>query len=139
MAKQSAPIVKVTQSPRTIPKEAATAGTNQIAKKMPCSRLRSSNAINTPNASPASDRSSSKSPTTTNRRVSRRSTSLYYPTPPAFHNHCFTTITCNFSPSASTHLPPVGFHSRQKFVPTARWALQAVVVQGKLVYELVYG
>src|SRR5919112_4648096 len=137
MAKQSAPIVKVTQSRRTIPKEAATAGTNQIAKKMPCTRLRSSNAMNTPNASPASDRRSNKSPTTTSRRVSRRSTNLYYPTPPAFHNRCFTTFTRYFSPSPAAHLPPVGLHRRQKLVPAARWALQAIVVQGELVDELV--
>jgi hypothetical protein len=85
--KQTAPMVKATKSRMTTPREAATAGIHQIAKNFPCSRVRSSSVMYTPKATPASDKRSSKSPTTTSRRVSKNSTHLYYPTSLTFPTH----------------------------------------------------
>ncbi len=126
-AKQNAPMMKVTESRMRMPAAAATAGIHHMAKNIPGSRVRLSRAIYEPSATLASDKRSSNVPTT----ASRKPTRLYYRTPPTFQPA--------LSGLAAAHLPPVGLHRREKRLPAVLRALQAVVVQGELVNELVHG
>ncbi len=67
--KQNTPTVKVTRSRIRTPPAAATAGTHQRAKNAPDSRVRWSSAMNRPNTTPASDKRSSKAPTSSSKTL----------------------------------------------------------------------